>query len=104
MPRWLWYLPLGLILAFGALYAFRLGWIAANMTETAAIEAYAARYLSEAGPDAAVTDCTARPGGTVWLVIRCGRDGTVREYRVNRFGGLVGQDPPDTRNMGEPET
>lgn len=86
MPRWVWFLPLGVVVSAGALQAFRLGWIAANMTETAAIEAYAARYVQQTGAPAA--HCSARPGEKVWLIVRCGLGDTAREYHVNRFGGL----------------
>lgn len=87
MPRWLWFMPLGVLLVLTALTGFRLGWIDLRLTESAAIEAYAARYLREGGEGARRSDCTARPGQTVWLVIRCGH-GEVWEYHVNRFGGL----------------
>ncbi len=87
MPIWVRFVPVALVVVAGALLAFRYGWIRANMTETAAIEAYAARYVAETGAPAA--DCVARPGARVWLVIRCGSGAEARVYRVNRFGGLV---------------
>lgn len=100
-PRWAFFLPLGAVVFLGALYAFRLGWIAAYITETAAIEAYAARYLSETGARAA--DCSAVPGERVWLVIRCGSGKDGRIYRVNRFGGLTGTGPASDPDR-EPRT
>ncbi|MBS0124270.1 hypothetical protein [Thetidibacter halocola] len=101
MSRWLWFLPLAALTLVGALLAFRYGWVAANLSETAAIETYAARYMDETGSPAA--DCTAVPGNRVWLVIRCGSGQDRIVYRVNRFGGLVdvtvGSDP-----LQEPRT
>ncbi len=105
MPRWLWFLPLGLLVLFGALQAFRLGWIAANLTESETIAAYAARYANQEGAGVENWDCLARPGETVWLVIRCGTPGAFWEYRVNRFGGLVGLSPPgQATREGGPRT
>lgn len=94
MPRWLWFLPLGLIVLVGSLMAFRLGWIAAHLTESDAIAAYATRYMKAAGPNARPDDCVAVPGQTKWLVVRCVNNGSVWEYHVNRFGGLVGETVP----------
>jgi L-asparaginase II len=71
-----------------ALLGYRQGWLAANMTETAAIEMMAGRYTAEAGAEARPFDCWAQPGEGVWLVVRCERDGARWEYHVNRFGGL----------------
>ncbi|MFW2541722.1 hypothetical protein ACN2XU_03690 [Primorskyibacter sp. 2E107] len=94
MPRWLWFLPLGLIVLLGALQAFRLGWIAANMTQTAAIEAYAARFGVKEGAGLTGWNCVGTPGEDTWLVVRCGVPGREWKYRVNRFGGLTGIVPP----------
>jgi hypothetical protein len=107
MPRWVWFVPLGVVVSAGALQAFRLGWIAANMTETAAIEAYAARYVQQTGDPAA--HCSARPGADVWLVVRCGQGRSAWEYHVNRFGGLreaygPGATPDRMSREGEPRT
>ena len=88
MRSWLWWVPLGALVVLGAAQAFRLGWIAAHLTETDAIAVYAARYVAQAGPAARETDCVAMPGQDVWLVLRCGRDGKYRGYWINRFGGL----------------
>ncbi|MGR3423412.1 MULTISPECIES: hypothetical protein [unclassified Sagittula] len=96
-PRWVMWLPLGVLVTCGALLAFRYGWIDANLTESAAIEAYGRRYMREAGAPAA--DCTGVPGQGVWLVVRCGPEAARWEYRVNRFGGLVEITRPN--GMGE---
>ncbi|MBP0481926.1 hypothetical protein [Sagittula salina] len=89
MPRWLWWVLLGLFVLVGALIAFRLGFIDAHLTESDAIAHYAGRYAEQTG--GAVGDCTAAPGGATWLVLRCERDGVVRVYGINRFGGLVSE-------------
>jgi hypothetical protein len=88
MPRWLWWMPVGMLVLCAALLGYRQGWLAANMTETAAIEMMAGRYIAEAGAEARPFDCWAQPGEGVWLVVRCERDGARWEYHVNRFGGL----------------
>lgn len=91
MPRWLWFAPLGaLVVALGA-WAFRLGWIAATITETDAIEAWTAHYL-QAQPGGRATDCTAQPGRSaqVWLLVSCvHRDGRRFDYPVDRMGRLL---------------
>lgn len=94
MPRWIWLTPLSLLVLIGAAQGFRLGWIAAHLTESEAIAAYADRYVRTAGAGAAPGDCVARPGGSVWLVITCRNGDRGWEYRVNRFGGLVGVSVP----------
>ena len=81
--RLFWFLPLGALVLAGGVMGYRYGWIAANMTETAAIEAYATRYMRDYGGLA--SDCHAVPGDQVWLVVRCG----AVVYEVNRLGGLV---------------
>lgn len=119
MPRWIWFLPLGLIVALAALVGWRQGWLVANVTETQVINAYAARYLDDraaagTGDGARASDCRARPSPEVgvWLVVICGPDphdpARHYTYHVTRFGGLrevVG--PTKTRRSeatGEPET
>lgn len=102
MPRWAWFLPLGVLVIGGGLLGFRYGWIVANMTETDAIEAYAARWMAQTGAPAA--DCTGVPGRDVWLVIRCGTGQDRVIYRVNRFGGLVPGTVRDTATILEPGT
>jgi hypothetical protein len=102
MPRWFWFVPFGLLTLAGALYAFRLGWIAATITETDVINAYALEYLQTAGPDARATDCVARPGAQrgVWLVVSCG-EAPRYDYPVDRFGRLIA---PAARNATAPAT
>jgi hypothetical protein len=83
---------LALLLVLSGMWAFRLGWIAATITETDVITAYSARYLQEHGPAARATDCTARPGhaGGVWIVVTCvGAQTGYVEYAVDRLGRLV---------------
>ena len=109
MPRWIWFLPVGILLLVAALLGYRQGWLMANMTETAAIQMMAARYVEEAGEEARPSDCWAQPGEAVWLVVRCERDGARWEYHVNRFGGLErrygpGEAGPHTDEIGEPRT
>ena len=85
MPGWLWFAPLGaLVVALGA-WAFRLGWIAATITET---------------------DVIAQPGGSapVWILVSCmHRDGRRFDYPVDRMGRLLDvSGRPDA--LGVPET
>jgi hypothetical protein len=88
MPRWGWFIPLGLVTLLGALVAFRYGWIAATITETDVINAMATRYLSvDGGPDAQLGDCVGLAGqiNGAWITVQCGEFG----YHVNRFGRLI---------------
>lgn len=88
MPRWLWWMPLGVLTLVVGLMMFRAGWIVARITETDVIAHYAALYVAGAGPGARMTDCSAMPSQApgVWLVIRCGENTL---YPVDRFGRLV---------------
>ena len=113
MTRWMAGLSLGVVLLVVAVYAFRLGWIAANLTETEAIDAYAARYLSDAGEGARAEHCFAEPGDVygVWIAVTCvmpGETGLIYSYYVNRFGGLSHHAVMDKAGgpalIGEPET
>lgn len=76
----------------GGLFAFRIGWYEVFMAETAAINHFAARYVAKYGPDAALTDCQARPVDheKVWMVIYCARPGwEVRViYAIDRIWRL----------------
>lgn len=88
MPRWVWWVPLGLATLVGALLAFRYGWIAATITETDVINAMANRYLTEdGGAEAQVGDCVGLPGQIdgAWITVQCGGFA----YHVNRFGTLI---------------
>jgi hypothetical protein len=106
MPRWLWFMPLAVITVIAALWGFRLGWVAATLTETEVITRYAQRYLEDRARDdaagsASIADCVAYPGKTpgIWLVVSCTPRpaGAVRyEYAVNRFGGLEQARGPDS--------
>ncbi|MFK7868993.1 MAG: hypothetical protein AB8B58_07115 [Roseobacter sp.] len=92
VPRWLWFLPLMMATVLGGLWAFRMGWVAATITETDVINTFAQRYLETEGPHAQRTDCVARPGQApgVWIVVSCqSARGTHYDYAVNRFGTLL---------------
>jgi hypothetical protein len=96
MPRWLWFAPLSVLLLLLGVWAFRMGWIAATISETDVISAYAARYLEARGPGASPSDCAARPGRMrgVWIVVVCtAPDGTRHVYAADRFGREVRQRP-----------
>lgn len=76
-PRWLWFLPLGIIVLILAANGVRLGMQRAALDETAVINHYAAQYLAdharlEGEGTAVLTDCAAVPGRDpgVWLVDR----------------------------------
>lgn len=106
MPRWLWFAPLALLLTLSAVWAFRLGWIAATITETDVINAYTARYLQAQGGAARATDCVARPGRHpgVWIVVTCaGPQTTPVAYAVDRLGRLVHRPEPEITPV-RPET
>ena len=88
MPRWVWFVPLGLATLIGALLAFRYGWIAATITETDVINAFALRYVTEdGGNDAQISDCVGLAGQIegAWITVRCG----AFSYHVNGFGTLI---------------
>lgn len=69
-----------------------LGWMlgARSMTqgETEVINRMAALYVEEGGR---ATDCAARPAASdgLWLVVRCGCKGGMREFFVDDFGRLA---------------
>ncbi|MFP7570810.1 hypothetical protein [Marivita sp. S2033] len=93
MPRWLWFVPLGLATVFGALMAFRYGWIAATITETDVIEAMAHRYATQdGGPDARASDCVGLAGQVdgAWITVRCADTA----YHVSRLGRLISVSMP----------
>jgi hypothetical protein len=105
MPRWIWFAPFGvLVVALGA-WAFRLGWIAATITETDVIEAWTEHYLA-AQPGARATDCMAQPGRSeaVWVLVSCIHgDGRRFDFPVDRMGRLLDvSGRPDA--PGVPET
>ena len=88
IPRWLWWAPLVGLVALGALWALRLGRIAATLTESDVIAAQAADYAARTGRP--VSDCRAFPGSSagIWIVVVCEGDGMRTEYFVNRLGGV----------------
>ncbi len=99
-PRWLYWMPLAVVTVCGALWLFRLGWIAAHVDESALLDHYARLYVAETGAGARLSDCVGRPGqgDGVRLVISCtGHDGNRRVYAIGRFGALLEKipAPPD---------
>ncbi|MBM1814321.1 hypothetical protein [Pseudosulfitobacter pseudonitzschiae] len=95
-PRWLYWMPLAVVTVCGALWLFRLGWIAAHVDESALLDHYARLYVAETGEGARLSDCVGRPGqgDGVRLVISCtAPDGGKRVYAIGRFGGLLEQIP-----------
>ncbi|MDR9394589.1 MAG: hypothetical protein RI571_09795 [Roseovarius sp.] len=92
MPRWVWFLSLGGLVAVVAGLGLLLGGRAVLTTETAVIERVAARYVAEAGGGAAVSDCAARPARSarLWLVIACDAgEGPKRTYFVDDYGRVA---------------
>ena len=106
MPRWVWFVPVAALAVAVGLWAFRLGWIAATLTETDVILAYTDQYLETHGPAARITDCTAQPAEmeAVWIVVTCiAGDATRYDYPVDRFGQLIQLDVAP-RALEEPKT
>ena len=92
------FLPLAGVIAAAAVLGLSMGRKTMTTTETPVIEAFAARYVSEAGPGAKRTDCTARPAASdgLWLVVSCAAQGAVAvEYFIDRFGKLAHRDGPE---------
>lgn len=96
-PRWLFFAPLlALVLAVAGI-GLLLGVRLALTTETEVIERVAARYVSEASPQAELSDCQARPAQSdeLWLVVICtsaqGQGGVA--YFVDRFGRVRDKNP-----------
>ena len=107
MPRWLWFTPFAFLTVALGLWGFRLGWIAATITETDVITTYAEQYVvarTNEGTEAARSDCVAYPGeeNGIWIVIVCTpvANGTPTryEFHVNRFGGLEHMGDAATRS------
>jgi len=92
-PRWLLWAPVAALVAAGAVLGLKTGIDRAQLSETDAIERAAARYLSEAGPDARRTDCAAVPGRSagVWLRVVCapGAGAPRFEYALDRRGAII---------------
>ncbi|SFD81450.1 hypothetical protein [Roseivivax sediminis] len=100
MPRLVWFLPVGLLVALAALLGWRQGWIHANVSETQVIAMYAQQYLDDrardgTGQGAQPSECRAVPGegSGVWLVVVCGPEphDPARHYTyyVTRAGDLA---------------
>lgn len=97
--RWLIWMPLVAVVSLMAVHFFRLGWIAANLTETDVIESYAQKYLADrardgTGDGARISDCVGYPGtgAGIWLQVVCGPPGDPSrryEYEVDRLGQFV---------------
>ena len=84
--------PLAVVTLIGALFVFRLGWIAAHLDESALLEHYAGLYVAETGDGAKPSDCVGGLGTRrqVRLVIRCTTpQGALRVYMIGRFGRLL---------------
>ncbi|WP_424974010.1 hypothetical protein [Dinoroseobacter sp. S124A] len=97
-PRWLWFLPLGIIVLILAANGVRLGSQRAALDESAVIDHYAAQYLKDHAAldgtgSADLTDCAAVPGTDpgIWVVVRCRPEGAAQgwDYYVRRDGGLA---------------
>lgn len=97
-PRWLWFLPLGIVVLILAANGVRLGTQRAALDETTVINHYAAQYLEDharldGAGTAKLTDCAAVPGQDpgVWLVVRCQPPGAENawDYYIRRDGGLA---------------
>lgn len=96
MRRWMLFLPLMALIAAAAGLGLLMGGRVALTTETEVIERIAARYLDEAGPQAARSDCGARVAQSkgLWLVVTCeteARAGVV--YFIDRFGRVADRQP-----------
>ena len=102
MPRWIWFTPLGVLVAAIAVWGFRLGWIAATISETDVIEVWTEQYVAgQAG--GRHSDCSAQPGRQepIWILITCiHKDGRRFDYPVDRIGRLV---PAPVGKTGEPQ-
>lgn len=93
MPRWMFFGPLIALVAAVAVIGLSMGRKSAlRSDETAVITRVAMRYVSEAGPEASETDCTARlaTAEALWLVVSCTPEGrTGRIYYIDRFGAVA---------------
>ena len=97
MPRWVWFVPVGMLALVVGYTGLKLGLERMNVTETAVINHYADRYLEDhaelIGPGAQLTDCVGVPGsvGTVWIEVQCAPPGGEPAflYGAARNGGQV---------------
>lgn len=97
-PRWIWFLPLGIVALIVAANGVRLGMQRAAVDEGSVIAFYADQYLRdharmEGAGQAERTDCAGVPGRDpgIWLVVRCRpRDGDESwDYYIRRDGALA---------------
>lgn len=97
-PRWIWFLPVGILVLIIAANGIRLGMRQANLDEGTVIAYYAEQYLqdharlqAEGAPE--LTDCIAVPGTDpgIWLVVRCSPSSSNEswDYYIRRDGGLA---------------
>jgi len=97
MPRWLWFLPVGLLTLVVAYTGVKLGIERAHVTESDVITYYADQYLADhaqvIGAGATLTDCVGLPGtvGQVWVEVRCTPPGGEAAflYGAARSGALL---------------
>ncbi len=98
LPRWIWLLPLGVLLLIVAANGVRLGMQRAALDEGTVIAFYADQYLQDharldAPGEAALTDCVAVPGTDpgIWIVVRCQARGQSDsfDYYIRSDGALA---------------
>ena len=77
MPRWMWFVPIGMIALVVGYTGLKIGIERASVTESDVINHYAAQYLNDharlIGAGAALTDCAGVPGevAQVWIEVQC---------------------------------
>ena len=89
MPRWFWFVPFGVFIAFAAYIGWQRG---QPPTDTEIINRYAAAYLEVAPTGAAATDCAAtpHPDATIRMVITCMHPfGLTTTYFVGPLGDAL---------------
>lgn len=98
LPRWLWFLPLGILVLILAANGVRLGMQRAALDESTVIDHYAGQYLKDHARmkgqgTASLTDCAAVPGQDpgIWLVVRCQPQQSDEgwDYYIRRDGALA---------------
>ncbi len=96
-------MPVIALVAAAGIIGLSLGRKALRGTETDVIVQTAARYVAEAGGNARVTDCTARPAVSkgLWLVVSCAAPAHGgQEYFIDRFGEVRHVEPVPPRGTG----
>ncbi len=89
-------MPVIALVAAAGIIGLSLGRKALRGTETDVIVQTAARYVSEVGGNACITDCTARPAVSrgLWLVVSCAAPAQGgQEYFIDRFGAVRHVEP-----------